>query len=79
MASKAFRTSLYERIGCRTTRALTSASATAASFRCSTCLAAIPHDGAHRSMTLVSIQVANASFSQMSSHHAAVTRSPNHW
>ncbi len=30
-------------------------------------------------MTLVSIQVAKASLSQMSSHQAAVTRSPNHW
>ena len=28
---------------------------------------------------LFAIQVANPSFSQMSSHHCIVTRSPNHW
>ena len=60
-------------------RALTRASASAALFRCATRSAGVPHEGAHRSMIFVSIQVAKASFSQMSSHHAAVTRSPNHW
>src|SRR6266704_105593 len=37
------------------------------------------HSGCHASIGLRSIHVANPSFSHMSSHHAAVTRSPNHW
>ncbi|NUQ12655.1 MAG: DEAD/DEAH box helicase [Gemmatimonadaceae bacterium] len=35
--------------------------------------------GRHASTTLVSIQVANPSFSQRSSHHSMVTRLPNQW
>ena len=37
------------------------------------------HPGFQASNGLDSIQVAKPSFSQMSSHHAIVTRSPNHW
>jgi hypothetical protein len=36
------------------------------------------HSGFHSSIGRRSIQVANPSFSQMSSHHCMVTRSPNH-
>ena len=35
--------------------------------------------GFHDSIGCAVIQVANPSLSQMSSHHAIVTRSPNHW
>ena len=35
--------------------------------------------GFHALSGLVSIQFAKPSFSQMSSHHCIVTRSPNHW
>ena len=37
------------------------------------------HSGFHALSGLVSIQLAKPSFSQMSSHHCIVTRSPNHW
>ncbi len=34
--------------------------------------------GRHASVACISMKVANASFSQMPSHHFMVTRSPNH-
>ena len=37
------------------------------------------HSGFHAPTALVSIQLAKPSFSQMSSHHRMVTKSPNHW
>ena len=38
-----------------------------------------PKDGFQASTIFASAQVANPSLSQMSSHHCAVTMSPNHW
>ena len=37
------------------------------------------HAGSNSATILAASQVANPSLSQMSSHHAVVTRSPNHW
>ncbi|MCL5285676.1 MAG: hypothetical protein M1313_08035 [Nitrospirae bacterium] len=39
----------------------------------------IPHSGKRASTALTSIQDANPSLSQRSSHQSMVTRSPNHW
>src|ERR1035441_7670964 len=37
------------------------------------------HSGFHSARILAEVQVAKASLSQVSSHQARVTRSPNHW
>ena len=55
-----------------------SASERVASAAC-TRAALTSQSGRKRSMIFSPIQLANASLSQMSSHHAMVTRSPNHW
>ena len=48
-----------------------------AALRRSTFSSSPPHSGFHWAMILPAIQVAKPSFSQMSSHHCIVTRSPN--
>ena len=42
-------------------------------------VSSVRQDGSSRSVTFASSQVANDSFSQMSSHQAVVTRSPYQW
>ena len=78
MASKAFTMSSFDSIGWRIRRAVTRASAAMATLRIETRDSSIFHCGNQGSRALDVIQVAKASLSQMSSHQAVVTRSPNH-
>ena len=67
-----------ERIGCRMRRALPCASASIASFHSEMRCAFASSAGRSSWTMLFAIHVANASLSQRSSHHAIVTRLPNH-
>jgi hypothetical protein len=67
------------RTGCRMRRAVASESSPiTCDFAARACRRA-PVAGRHASIVSSAMKLANASFSQMSSHHAIVTRSPNHW
>ena len=68
-----------EAISCRILRADTSVSLYMMLERSTTRSTATPHSGFHSISILSAIQVAKDSFSQTSSHHSIVTRSPNHW
>jgi hypothetical protein len=71
--------SLFEVMGWRILRAEVRVSAAMALERSSTRSTAAFQAGFQSSMALGPAQLAKASFSQMSSHQAVVTRSPNHW
>ncbi len=77
--SNAFWMSSLVTISCRIFRALTSESSLIAPEADSTRSMSKRQAGLKRWTVLLPIQVAKASFSQVSSHHAIVTRSPNHW
>src|SRR5580698_8414901 len=79
MPSNELRMSFSFSIGWRILRAVTSESARSALRRICTSARSPCQLGSNFATILVSIQFAKPSLSQMSSHHAVVTRSPNHW
>ena len=79
MPSKALSMSSFDVIGWRMRRAVARLSGSSASERLAARSTATPQSGWKRSMTFSPIQLAKDSLSQMSSHQAMVTRSPNHW
>ena len=73
MPSNAFAMSSFPAIGCRIRRAVVSESSSITVVRAPARCTAQFHSGFHRSTIFEAIHVANASLSQMSSHHAVVT------
>ena len=71
--------SSFDAIGCRMRRALGTLSPKRAFERLEARSIATPQSGWKRSVTFSPSQLANDSLSQVSSHQAIVTRSPNHW
>ena len=79
MPSNALAMSLAVSMGWRIMRALFRLSWPITDERARTWSTRPGHSGFQRIMTLLAIQVAKASFSQMSSQNFMVTRFPNHW
>ena len=71
--------SSFDAIGWRIRRAVARLSASSASDRLAARSTATPQSGWKRSVTFSPSQLAKDSLSQVSSHQAIVTRSPNHW
>ena len=78
MPSKALAMSSFDSMGCRTRRALTKASFSIAPWEAFSSEIFMFHSGWYSLTILFAIQEAKPSFSQISSHQAVVTRSPNH-
>jgi hypothetical protein len=77
--SKALAMSSFDAIGWRMRRALATLSPSSACERLEARSIDTPQAGSKRSVVFSPSQLAKDSLSQVSSHHAIVTRSPNHW